>query len=379
MGMSKDRSLTGTGDVLVVDDTPANLRLLVEMLSRDGYKARLARSGPAALAAAQARIPDLILLDISMPGMDGFSVCEALKNDPRTQEVPVIFISALSDTLDKVRAFGAGGVDYITKPFQWEEVAARVRTHLELKRAREALGASNEQLNNVNGHLTRLIAVLAHDLRNPLSGFMNYPAELLDGLEAGDLDTDQLASTLEQMETEARAVYQLLEDLLTWGQTQLRQDTFNPESLPLRETVAVTLDTAVPLARRKRLTLGNAVSDDHQVLVDRAMFTAVIRNLVGNAIKFTPAGGIIVVGAEIARPQWMEITVQDTGQGLSAERQARLFAEPYSTPGTAKERGRGIGLVLCREFVERHGGEIRVDSAEGQGSRFRFTVPTAAD
>jgi len=362
---------------LVVDDTPANLKLLVEMLSRDGYKARLARSGQAALAAARARVPDLILLDISMPGMDGFQVCEALKNDPLTRDVPVIFISALSDTLDKVRAFGVGGVDYITKPFQWEEVAARVRTHLDLKRAREALGASNAELNNVNDHLTRLIAVLAHDLRNPLSGFMNYPAELLDGLEDGDLSSAQLAATLEQMETEARAVYQLLEDLLTWGQTQLRQDTFHPEPLNLRETVAVTLDTAVPLARRKRLTLGNAVDAAHQVYADRAMFTAVIRNLVGNAIKFTPAGGIIVVEATHNDAGRVEITVQDTGQGLSAERQASLFLEPTSTPGTSQERGRGIGLVLCREFVERHGGEIRVDSAVGRGSRFCFTIPGA--
>jgi len=376
--MNDNRSQTGTGDVLVVDDTPANLKLLVEMLSRDGYKARLARNGQAALAAARARVPDLILLDISMPGMDGFQVCEALKDDPDTREVPVIFISALSDTLDKVRAFSAGGVDYITKPFQWEEVAARVRTHLELKRAREALGVSNAELNNVNGHLTRLIAVLAHDLRNPLSGFMNYPAELLDGLEDGDLSKEQLAATLEQMETEARAVYQLLEDLLTWGQSQLRQDTFAPESLELRHTVAVTLDTAVPLARRKRLTLGNAVPGHHLVHADRAMLTAVIRNLVGNAIKFTPAGGIIVVEATTPEPGWVEITVQDTGQGLSAERRDRLFAEPASTPGTAQERGRGIGLVLCREFVERHGGEIRVDSTEGQGSRFRFSIPAAA-
>mgnify|MGYP001081107135 CR=1 FL=1 len=376
--MNDNRSQTGTGDVLVVDDTPANLKLLVEMLSRDGYKARLARNGQAALAAARARVPDLILLDISMPGMDGFQVCEALKDDPDTREVPVIFISALSDTLDKVRAFSAGGVDYITKPFQWEEVAARVRTHLELKRAREALGVSNAELNNVNGHLTRLIAVLAHDLRNPLSGFMNYPAELLDGLEDGDLSHEQLAATLEQMETEARAVYQLLEDLLTWGQSQLRQDTFAPESLELRHTVAVTLDTAVPLARRKRLTLGNAVPEHHLVHADRAMLTAVIRNLVGNAIKFTPAGGIIVVEATTPEPGWVEITVQDTGQGLSAERRDRLFAEPASTPGTAQERGRGIGLVLCREFVERHGGEIRVDSTEGQGSRFRFSIPAAA-
>lgn len=372
----KDKpSWNGTGDVLVVDDTPANLKLLVEMLSRDGYKARLARNGQAALAAAKARLPDLILLDISMPGMDGFSVCEALKADPETREVPVIFISALSDTLDKVRAFTAGGVDYITKPFQWEEVAARVRTHLELKRAREALGASNAQLNNLNSHLTRLIAVLAHDLRNPLSGFMNYPAELLDGLEAGDLEPAYLASTLEQMETEARAVYQLLEDLLTWGQTQLQQDTFQPESLNLRECVALTLDTAVPLARRKRLTLGNAVAAPHQVYADRAMLHAVIRNLVGNAIKFTSPGGIIVVATSEPQAGWLEVTVKDTGQGLSDEHRARLFSEPTSTPGTAQEKGRGIGLVLCREFIERHGGEIRVTSVLGEGSAFSFTLP----
>ena len=167
-------------NVIVVDDTPANLQLLTGMLKERGYKVRPVPSGKLALQAAKNDPPDLILLDIMMPEMDGYEVCERLKADEKLREIPVIFISALNETMDKVRAFGVGGVDYVTKPFQFEEVDARVRTHLELQRQRRKLKENYEQLRRLEELRDNLVHMIVHDLRNPLTGISGFLDLALD-------------------------------------------------------------------------------------------------------------------------------------------------------------------------------------------------------
>ncbi len=178
-------------NVIVVDDTPANLQLLTGMLKERGYKVRPVPSGKLALQAAKNDPPDLILLDIMMPEMDGYEVCERLKADEKLREISVIFISALNETMDKVRAFGVGGVDYVTKPFQFEEVDARVSTHLELQRQRRKLKENYEQLRRLEELRDNLVHMVVHDLRNPLTGISGF-LDLALALEKETLTEDGL-------------------------------------------------------------------------------------------------------------------------------------------------------------------------------------------
>jgi DNA-binding response OmpR family regulator len=194
------QSATPKADILVADDTPANLRLLFQMLTEQGYKVRPVPDGQWALRAARSTPPDLILLDIRMPKMDGYQVCEQIKADERTRDIPVLFLSALGEKEDKVKAFAVGGVDYITKPFQVEEVLARVRTHLSLRALQKQLEAANERLVRSNAELRErneeldaFVHTVAHDLKSPLAIAAGY-AEML-ALSCDELEIDEIRST----------------------------------------------------------------------------------------------------------------------------------------------------------------------------------------
>jgi len=207
-------------NILIVDDTPVNLQLLAEILKAYGYRVRVARSGALALQAAQHEQPDLILLDILMPGMDGYEVCTRLKADGRLRDTPVLFISALTEPLDKVRAFGAGGVDYLTKPFHGEEVAARVRTHLELRQQRRELEEQMVHLRELESLRDNLVHMIVHDLRSPLNG-------LLGGLELLSLNAKELAETdrkfLELARNSGRTLTEMINTLLDVTRLESRQ------------------------------------------------------------------------------------------------------------------------------------------------------------
>ena len=204
--MNKPIPVKNQPKVLMVDDTPANLELLSVMLKGRGYRVRAAVSGRLALQAARNDPPDLILLDISMPGMDGYEVCTQLKADERLKDIPVIFLSALSETIDKVKAFGTGGVDYITKPFQFEEVEARVETHLELRRQKLRLQENYNELGELKKLRDSLVDMLLHDLRPPLTGICGY-LELIKAKEGASLQGESARSLAEAMKTAKQLVH----------------------------------------------------------------------------------------------------------------------------------------------------------------------------
>ncbi len=364
-------------DIMVVDDTEANLHLLCGMLKERGYKVRPVPNGRLALQAAKSAPPDLILLDIHMPEFDGYETCAQLKRDERTAGVPVIFISALNETIDKVLAFGVGGVDYVTKPFQFEEVDARVACHLKLRRLQLEVESRNCELQKSNAELRRLqelrdnlTHMIVHDLRSPLSGVL-LSIDLLRTQAAG-LSSDWTRglnltkSTLDQ-------VMAMINSLLDVSKFEAGELTPNRTSCDL----VALVHEVIPLLTAGRESQCVSVESDSPVAlasVDRNLISRVFQNLLGNAFKFSRSTSTVNVrlhrdGAGV------RVEVIDHGPGIPAQYHQRIFQKFGQVSVDHQRIGTGLGLTFCRLAVEAHGGKIGVTSEIGQGSTFWFYLP----
>ena len=363
---------TGTlPNILLVDDTPANLQLLSDILRRKGYTLRPAPSGKLALRAAQAAPPDLILLDVRMPEMDGYEVCERLKADPVLKPIPVIFLSALSETADKVKAFEAGGVDYITKPFQIDEVLARVETHLELQRQRRQLEENYEALRRLESLRDSLIHMVVHDLRAPLVVVGDFLA-LLQKCESQNLSSNGSRFVLQAR----RAVDELVEmvsSMLDVSKIEAGELKLNCSrcrlDLLLRE-VAGGLD---PLGDSAEIVL-EVPEQPVEVSADAVLLSRVIRNLLANALRFASGrGSVRAVVSSSGRDARVAIT--DNGPGIPPEYHEKIFEKFGQVENVSAATGTGLGLTFCKFAIELHGGSIGVESEPGKGSTFWFTLP----
>jgi signal transduction histidine kinase len=370
-------------EILLVDDTPANLQLLSGMLKEQGYKVRPVPSGKLALQVAQIQPPDLILLDILMPEMDGYEVCEKLKADDRLKEIPVIFISALSETIDKVKAFSVGGVDYVTKPFQFEEVHARVRTHLELRRQKLELQKSYQQLKELGLLRDGMTHMIAHDMRSPLS-LMGIIFQTLGNSELKHM-SEKNRQMLHNGALAIAGLLQMVDSLLDINKLEAGHNELKLTDCNLVETARVILEEYEYL-RENRLFIFNKKSFPVHVICDYDLISRVIRNLLMNALKFTPKDGTIcieVVSIENDGSQNNEhsrkiesarVSVRDTGQGIPSHYLGKVFDKFVQVE--SREYSTGLGLTFCKLAVEAHGGRIGVESEEGKGSTFWFTLPS---
>ena len=358
--------------ILVVDDNAANVQLLAGMLKDRGYKVRAALSGKLAIQAARNNPPDLILLDVNMPEMNGYEVCERLKSDERLRDIPVIFVSALHETLDKVRAFGTGGVDYITKPFQFQEVEARVRTHLELCRQRRELRESFVDLQRLEKLRDELVHMVVHDLRNPLGAIIGY-------LDLVILTEERVLSAkgLRHLRSASGAVSTLL------GMVNEMLDVSKMEAGAMKlnlvrcdpAAIAKGIIQSMEGIRGQRALHVDTPAGPLEVVADLDLVQRVIQNLVGNAIKATPSDGWIRIGVEAAGGG-VRVTVRDNGHGIPKAYQPRIF-EKFDQAGngsTDRRYSTGLGLTFCKLAIEAHGGRIGVDSEEGRGSAFWFEL-----
>ncbi|GAK55099.1 response regulator receiver sensor signal transduction histidine kinase [Candidatus Vecturithrix granuli] len=393
--MNENISQIPKPNILVVDDTPANLRLLNEILTGQGYIVRPVPDGRLAIASAKAAAPDLVLLDIRMPEMSGYEVCQELKTNELTREIPIIFISALHDVVDKVKAFELGGVDYITKPFQPEEVLSRVKTHLTLRtlqkrlqekneqlseeiaertHAEEALKASELQLRKNNASKDKFFSIIAHDLRGPISSLNDLTHFASENIDTYTLQQLKEIILLQRDTTENLA--KLLENLLTWSRLQRDMIEFIPQEIDLKQLVKRSIALFTVQAEHKQISLKNSVQESVIIYADFNMIDTVIRNLVSNAIKFTHPNGSIEITVRQDQ-QYAEVSVTDNGIGIEPQHLAKLFdpEAKYKRLGTAHEKGTGLGLILCKEFVEHNGGRIWAESEVSKGSTFTFTLP----
>lgn len=360
--------------ILIVDDNSRNLQILAEILSQSKYRVAMAKDGLKALNFVSKMKPDLVLLDVMMPGMDGFDVCRRMKSENSTKDIPVIFISALKDTSDKIRGFEAGGVDYIIKPFSKEEVLARVDVHLKLKKAREELKSTNMLLSSANAARDKLFAIIAHDLRGSI-GSLGKMLEMMSNKNAAH-DTVREAEFIRKLGTSAKRTCDLLENLLSWARSQRGEFDYYPQETDIAQIVDVTIGSLRSIAEEKSIRLYSLVPETLPVYADVDMTMLVVRNLVSNALKFTPENGEVKIRA-VAKNDFVEVSVADTGVGIPGENIDKLFRidEHYTTCGTKNERGTGLGLLLCMEFVQKNRGTLRVESRENEGSRFVFTLP----
>jgi two-component system, sensor histidine kinase and response regulator len=268
-------------DILIVDDSPANLMLLGHILKDFGYKVRPVLNGNMALQVAEKEKPDLILLDIMMPDIDGFEVCKRLKQSEKLSEIPIIFISASNSTEDIVKALASGGADYISKPFQAEEVLARVATHLKIYQQRKDLQEMNDTKN-------KFFSIIAHDLRGPLGGFMGLTEMMAN--DSISFTSDEKKALLFDLSRSARNIFNLLENLLEWSQIQNGLTVFNPQKIGLKYTVNNCLKIIAEPALKKSIELIVEIPDDFSIYADTNMLQSALRNLISNAVKFTPKG-----------------------------------------------------------------------------------------
>jgi signal transduction histidine kinase len=379
--MAGDLPVEQRAQILVVDDEPRNLQLLGTLLRKGGYRVRFAGAGATCLASAREQAPDLILLDIMMPGMDGYEVCRALKEDPATRDIPVIFLTAKAQTEEVVDAFKAGGVDFVTKPFRARELLARVKTHVDLKNAREALQQANGELVRVNAELStmnnnqmRFFSMIAHDLRSPFSGLRMFPQMLATRFD--HMSREEIIAIAEDVENHVDHVHHFLEELLEWCLLQMGELEIRCALFDAREIVQNVFGVAATAAANKDIRLVNNVAPALEGYGDRRMVQTILQNLVSNAIKFTPRGGQVTVHARPEKHALL-IQVEDTGVGIPEHLQANLFqlGRRASTRGTEDERGTGFGLTLTKQFIEQHGGSIWLESEVDRGTTITFSLP----
>ncbi len=363
-----------TATILIVDDNPTNLQVLLSSLQEIGFETLIAQSGEGALRQVKYAQPDLILLDVMMPGIDGFETCRRLKENNTTREIPVIFMTALSDTVDKIKGFEVGGVDYITKPFQHEEVLARVNTHLTILKLQQQIQKKNEQLRELNASKDKFFSIIAHDLKTPFSALLGFTRTVADSVV--NFSLDEMTEIFIDLQKSAENLYALLENLLSWSRIQRGVMEHQPDHIDVHELVVQNVTLFTPNAKQKQITLLNSVRKETFAYADKNMIDSVIRNLLSNALKFTDANGSVEVSAT-QEDQFIKVSIADTGVGICEEDISKLFRidVKYKNPGTAGEEGTGLGLNLCKDLIEKNGGKIWVESDAGKGTTFRFTLP----
>lgn len=380
-------------DLLLVDDTPDNLRLLSLMLTENGYKTRKVINGERALQAVEVVTPDLILLDINMPDINGYEVCRRLKKSDKTRDIPVIFISALDDVFDKVKAFQAGGVDYITKPFQVEEVLARVNTHLNIRKLQKQLQQQNSQLQEeihqrlsaeeANAQLKALetqlrqqlnvfLHAVSHDLRNPVIG----TKMVLHNLTNQVGETIQVPrKILERMQESNERQLGLINSLIETHAAEVWGLKLNCQPLNLNSLVQSALIDLQPMLDKEAVILRDRISPDLPlVMADSLQLVRLYQNLIGNALKHNPPGFCLTLDAQVENG-FLRCTVADNGVGISKEQCDKIFDLYFQGKQKRQSVGLGLGLYLCYHIIQAHGGTIGVESELGAGTTFWFTLP----
>ena len=348
-------------NILIVDDKPQNLQLLMNILTQKGYDVRAANSGEAALMTLQAEPSDLVLLDIEMPGLNGYDVCTRLKAESATREIPVLFISARDEVIDKVRAFSVGGVDYITKPFQVEEVLARVETHLALQQTRQNLEESNAELE-------AFAHTVAHDLKSPLSVITGY-CGLTQELAIESQNSQLVELTDITMET-AHRMDRIIKELLLLA--SVRREEVELERFPMLVVVAEVEHRLAQQLESADATLIKP-TEWPDVMGVSAWIEEVWVNYISNALKYGEDPPQIELGYDKLINGRIRFWVRDNGVGLTPDEQAQLFTE-FTRLDQVRAKGHGLGLSIVKRIMEKIGGQVGVESEIGVGSTFYFTL-----
>jgi len=358
-------------NLLVVDDSVTNIHILIEALGKD-YTVCVDTEGAAALKSAKETLPDLILLDIMMPGMDGFEVCRRLKADPATRDIPIIFLSALDEDDDEASGMALGAIDYITKPFNPSILRARVNSHLEIRRQKQELQQSYDKLRELEAQRDSLVHMVIHDMRSPLAViFGNLEMAQDEALPA------DVAACIGNALSSTNALMEMVTTLLDINKMEAGQMNLDYSAVDMSNLIRETISMVTPLQNSRRITL-TPPGEIEALSGDAKLIRRILQNLIINAIKFTDKNnGIITLRIEGAAEDKMRVSVGDNGHGIPREYQAKVFDKfcQVAARKQGQEPSTGLGLTFCKLAVEAHGGRIGLESDEGKGSTFWFELP----
>ena len=361
--------------ILIVDDVVSNVLLLKVLLKNEKFKTVTASDGLEAIQQAEKELPDLILLDVMMPQMDGFETAMHLKNNPTTAGIPIIFLTALNSTQDIVKGFQAGANDFITKPFNKEELLVRVNHQISLVAAKKLILERTEELRKTIVGRDKLYSVIAHDLRSPLASIKMVLNMMVLGVSE-DVIGKEMYQMLQMVNRSTEDVFSLLDNLLKWTKSQIGKLNVVYQDFRIDEVVEGVLDIFSLVSKSKNIQLVNDSIDTVTVHADVDMVKTILRNLLSNALKFSYEGSQIIIGSQVETDKVI-VSVKDSGKGMSAEDKEKLLKTEthFSRYGTNNEEGSGLGLLLCQDFAIKNGGDLWFESEEGKGSTFFFSIP----
>ena len=362
--------------VLIVDDVDANVLLLKLLLTKASYKTLTAYNGKDALEIIKKSSPDLVLLDIMMPIMDGYEVAVKLKEMPEMRDMPIIFLSALNSPNDIVKGFKYGAADFVSKPFNKDELLIRVNHQLSLVSAKRIISRQNDELQRTIIGRDKLYSVIAHDLRSPIGSIRMVMNALVLNIPKETLEEDmyELLIMGNRLTEES---FVLLDNLLKWTKSQTgRLNTVFQDNVEILPLIRGEVELSEVVAELKNIKIKLNGHTNAKARIDQDMIKTVLRNLVSNAIKFSKTGSEVCVNISEVDGKIL-VSVVDKGEGISQENIDKLFkADSHFTSfGTDNEEGSGLGLLLCKEFITRNGGKIWFESKEGEGSTFSFNIP----
>lgn len=367
-----------SASILVVDDNEMNVDLLEDILEQANYVVYTALNGKTAIESMQATQPDIVLLDISMPVMNGFEVSEWMNTQDTLKDVPVIFISALDDTNNIVKGFDVGGVDYINKPFKSREVLARVHTHVTIARQRKEIEAlrqrERQQFERMDTLRSQFISSATHDLKNPLFVISGY-TDMLE-MNPDITGNKRVKGFIEAIQRGVEKMTDLVHDMLDLLQLET-EVTLDTKREDLNTFLRYVIRDMKLRASEKDITLTlHPADEDIAVLMDTKRMMRVFENLLSNAIKYTQDGGTVDIHV-LEAGDTVAIDVVDTGLGIPTDMVENLF-QPFQRVNSEEhmaQEGTGLGLSIVKTLVEQHGGTVEVSSVLGEGSRFRVTLP----
>ncbi|MCF7853788.1 MAG: response regulator [Candidatus Pacebacteria bacterium] len=359
--------------VMIVDDEPENLRLLENILGHDGYRVVAFPQGKLALDAAREHPPDLALVDIRMPNMNGYQLCEAFKSDDTLAEVPLIFVSALAATEDITKGFKAGAVDYVTKPARAPELLARVHTHLDLRKSYADLAESHKNLQRLERARDNLVHMLVHDLRTPLQGCLGHLDYLSD--YSGSLGPAELQEHLEGAINRLLLINEHLRRMIDISRLESQQMPVHTDIVDLAELIHRAVEDSFGPEEQQRIQV-DLPELPIDLVCDSNLTERILANLLTNALKYSEPGEDVVVSAEPGQDDNFRILVRDKGPGIADVHQAHIFDKFWVAERQGEEHipATGIGLAFCKLAVDAQGGTIGVDSKLDHGSTFWFTV-----
>lgn len=360
--------------ILIVDDVVSNVLLLKILLTNEKFQVLTANNGKVCIDVAKRMHPDLILLDVMMPELNGFDTAVILKQDEEVKDIPIIFLTALHNTQDLVKGFKCGASDFLTKPFNKEELLMRVMHQISLVAARRLIQKQYEELKATINNRDKMYSVIAHDLRSPMAS-IRMTLNLLVNVLSPDVIGQEMFELIDNANKETEETHDLLDNLLKWTKSQTGALHVAFQDFELNDVLPGVIDIFMMIAESKHITLNlDLGSESLEVHADKDMFNTIIRNFMSNAIKFSHEGSSIDISVSHV-DDFAKISIRDHGVGISPERIETLFSAGTSTAGTRNEEGSGLGLQLCKDFAVKIGGDVMVESVQGEGSTFSVLIP----